>query len=205
MMLVLWWFFLLFVLFIAQFILFNLNQSIELLYRIKFKFWLIFMKTSLKIGMNFGITSGVITTLWLLVWLAAWSEMKSIVIAWILTIAIADSFSDALWIHISQESNWNNSHKQVWEATIATFLAKFLFACTFIIPVLALPLFWAIIASCIWWISMITLVSYKIAKSHKENPLHSILEHVFITMIVIVLTYLTGIGINKLFSYTESL
>lgn len=108
------------------------------------------MKTSLKIGMNFGITSGVITTLGLLVGLATGSEMKTVVIAGILTIAIADSLSDALGIHISQESDKKNSQKQVWESTIATFLTKFIFACTFIIPVLIFSLFWATIISCLW-------------------------------------------------------
>ena len=157
------------------------------------------MKTSLKIGMNFGITSGVITTLWLLVWLAAGSEMKSIVIAGILTIAIADSFSDALGIHISQESNIKNSHKQVWESTIATFFTKFIFACTFIIPVLLLPLLWAVVVSSVRWLAVITFVSYKISISQNKNPWHSIKEHVFITILVIFLTYLTGIGINRLF------
>lgn len=157
------------------------------------------MKTSLKTWLNFGITSGVITTLGLLVGLASWSEMKSIVIAGILTIAIADAFSDALGIHISQESNKRNSHKQVREATIATFVAKFLFACTFLIPVFLLPLLSAVIVSSIWWLLLIVLVSYKIAKSHNESPWHSIIEHVIITIIVILLTYLTWIWINKLF------
>ena len=157
------------------------------------------MKTSLKIGINFGITSGVITTLGLLVGLATGSEMKSVVIAGILTIAIADSLSDALGIHISQESDKKNSQKQIWESTIATFLTKFLFACTFIIPVLLLPLLRAVVISSIRWLAIITFVSYKIAKSQNKNPWHSIREHVLITILVIFLTYLTGIWINRLF------
>jgi len=131
--------------------------------------------------------------------LAAGSEIKSIVIAGILTIAIADSFSDALGIHISQESNIKNSHKQVWESTIATFFTKFLFACTFIVPVLLLPLFWAVVISIVRGLATITFVSYKIAISQNKNPWHSIKEHVLITILVIFLTYLTGIGINRLF------
>lgn len=149
--------------------------------------------------MSFWITSGVITTLWLLVWLASGSEMKSVVIAWILTIAIADSFSDALGIHISQESNIKNSHKQVWESTISTFLAKFLFACAFVVPVLLFPLLRAVIVSSIWWLLVISLVSYKIAISQKKDPWHSVFEHLTITILVIILTYITGLWINKLF------
>lgn len=157
------------------------------------------MKTSLKTGMSFWVTSGVITTLWLLVGLASWSEMRAVVIAGILTIAIADSFSDALGIHISQESNPKNSHKQVWESTISTFFTKFLFACTFILPVIFFPLFWAVVVSCVWGLFVITLVSYKIAVSQNKKPRHSVFEHVMITVVVIALTYITGLWINKLF------
>jgi len=62
--------------------------------------------------------------------------MKIAVIGGILTIAIADACSDALGIHISQESDNKNKTKSIWEATIATFVAKFLVAITFIVPVI---------------------------------------------------------------------
>ena len=62
------------------------------------------LKHSIKIGVNFGLTSGIITTLGLMVGLHAGTNSRMIVIGGIVTIAIADAFSDALGIHVSEES-----------------------------------------------------------------------------------------------------
>ncbi|MFN3301827.1 MAG: VIT1/CCC1 transporter family protein, partial [Patescibacteria group bacterium] len=89
------------------------------------------MNHSLKIGFSFGLTSGVITTLGLIVGLHAGTHSKIVVLGGILTIAIADAFSDALGIHISEESEVKHNLKEIWQSTISTFLAKFLFTLTF--------------------------------------------------------------------------
>jgi len=78
-----------------------------------------------------------------------------VVLAGILTIAIADAFSDALGIHVLEEAVNTNTTKQIWVATIATFLTKFLFAITFIVPVLLLTLSTAIVVSLIWGLSVL--------------------------------------------------
>ncbi|MEI6118221.1 MAG: hypothetical protein WCP92_03050 [bacterium] len=68
-----------------------------------------------------------------------------------LTIAIADAMSDALGIHISQEGSGVKDAREVWKSTIATFLAKFLFALTFMIPILLINnLFAAVVVSAVW-------------------------------------------------------
>ncbi len=59
------------------------------------------LKHSLKIGFSFGLASGIITTLGLIVGLHSGTHSKKVVIGGILTIAIADAFSDALGIHLS--------------------------------------------------------------------------------------------------------
>ena len=56
------------------------------------------MKESLKTGITFGLTSGVITTLGLMVGLHSGTGSRIAVIGGILTIAVADAFSDALGI-----------------------------------------------------------------------------------------------------------
>ena len=86
------------------------------------------MKNSLKTGVAFGLTSGIITTLGLMVGLYSGTNSKLVVMGGILTIAIADAFSDALGIHVSEESKNNVTEKEVWEATISTFFSKFLFS-----------------------------------------------------------------------------
>src|SRR5690349_2717416 len=102
------------------------------------------MKLSLKKGLGFGLTSGVITTLGMLIGLTTVSDSRSVIIGGILSIAIADSVSDAMGIHLSEESNKKNNVKAIWEATFSTFIAKFLFALTFLIPVIILNIEWAL-------------------------------------------------------------
>jgi len=73
-----------------------------------------------------------------------------VVIGGILTIAVADSFSDALGIHLSQESDKKNSKKDIWTATLTAFLAKFIFALTFLIPLLIFSLQTGVIINIVW-------------------------------------------------------
>ncbi|GAI38509.1 unnamed protein product, partial [marine sediment metagenome] len=78
------------------------------------------------------------------------------VIGAILTIAIADAFSDALGIHISEESENKHTTREIWESTISTFLSKLIFAMTFIVPVLFLKLDLAIIISILWGLFLLS-------------------------------------------------
>ena len=58
------------------------------------------MKHSIKIGFSFGLTSGIITTLGLIVGLNSGTRSRLAVVGGVLTIAIADAFSDASGIHL---------------------------------------------------------------------------------------------------------
>ncbi len=122
------------------------------------------MNHSVKTGFSFGSTSGVITTLGLMVGLHSGTHSKLAVLGGILTIAIADAFSDALGIHISEEAENIHTTKEIWIATFSTFIAKFIVALTFVIPVLLWHLQTAIIAGIIWGLFLITLVSIRIAR-----------------------------------------
>lgn len=89
-----------------------------------------------RTGLSFGVTSGVITTLGLMVGLHAGTGSRMVVVGGILTIAIADSLSDALGIHIAKESDPDTSVGQVWIATLTTLITKLLMALSFTVPVL---------------------------------------------------------------------
>ncbi len=150
------------------------------------------MKESLRTGVTFGLTSGTITTLGLMVGLNSGTHSRKVVIGGILTIAVADSFSDALGIHISEESENVHTTRQIWAATIATFLSKLLFALIFVIPILFFDLETSVIINLVWGISLLTVLSYFMAISQGERPWKVILEHLIIIFAVIVLTHLVG-------------
>ena len=150
------------------------------------------MKDWLRTGISFGLTSAVISTLGLMVGLHSGTGSKTVVLAGVLTIAIADAFADALGIHISEESENVHKTRQIWDATIATFMTKFFFTLTFVVPVLFLPLFTAIIVSLVWGFSILTVLSYLIAKAQGKRPWKIIGEHVLIAIVVIAITHLVG-------------
>ena len=157
------------------------------------------MKLSYIKGISFGLTSGIITTLGMMVGLHAGTHSKLAVLGGVLTIAITDAFSDALGIHISEESENVHTAKEVWESTFATFVAKFIFALTFVIPILFFELSQAIWISIIWGMFVLGGISYWIARSQKQPALHIIGEHWGIAILVIVITHYTGEWISITF------
>ena len=158
------------------------------------------IRTSFKSGLNFGLTSAVITTIGLMIGLASGTGSKLAVLGGILTIAIADSFSDALGMHISEESKDGDKQKEIWEATIATLLSKFIFAITFIFPVLFLDLKIATLVNLIWGALLITILSLIIAREQNRSAGRIISEHLMIASLVIILSYWAGRFINLAFS-----
>lgn len=150
------------------------------------------MKLSLRKGFSFGLTSGIITTLGLIVGLHSSTHSTLVIIGGILIIAISDALSDALGIHVSEESENIHAPKEIWESTISTFFSKFIFALTFIIPILLFKLSIAIIISVIWGLFLLSIFSFYIAKQQKIKPYKIIVEHLIIAIVVVVITHYVG-------------
>lgn len=154
-------------------------------------------ENSINKGISFGVTSGVITTLGLIVSLDISTQSKLPVLAGILTIAVADSFSDAMGMHVSEESHSKSSTEQVWRTTVLTLVSKIMVAMSFCIPIIAFPLELGVLFCIAWGISITTVFSYKLATSRKENPFHTIAEHLSITIFVIIASYVIGNVISR--------
>ena len=157
------------------------------------------MKHSITTGFSFGLTSGIITTLGLMVVLHSGTHSKLVVIGGVLTIAIADAFSDALGIHVSEEMENKHTTKEIWASTIATALSKFVFAAAFIIPLLLFQLSTAIIVSVLCGLFLLGIFSFYIAKQKKEKASKIVAEHLLIALLVILLTHYVGDWIGSTF------
>jgi len=157
------------------------------------------MKRSLKVGFSFGVTSGIITTLGLMVGLAFSTELKLAVIGGIITIAIADAFSDALGMHVSQESENRHPTKEIWESTLATFLTKFFVALSFVVPVLMLDLHTAVYIGIGWGLLLLSILSYNIARKQKIPAWKAIGEHLVIAIAVIIIAAFVGNWVRTVF------
>ena len=152
----------------------------------------------MRIGISFGLTSAVITTLGLMVGLHAGTHSKIVVLGGIFTVAIADAFSDALGIHISEESENAHTARQIWGSTVVTFMAKFIFARTFAVPVCVFSLSTGIVVSLVWGLSILSVLSYVIARAQSERPWKIVGEHLLIAVVVISITHYVGDLIAKM-------
>jgi len=157
------------------------------------------IKDSLRTGISFGSTSGIITTLGLMVGLHAGTNSKLAVAGGILTIAIADAFSDALGIHVAEEAENKHTTREIWESTVFTFLAKFVFALTFLVPVLFFPLSTSIVVSIIYGLTLLGIFSFYMAKTQNTSPLMVVSEHLFIALVVVFITHYVGDCIRSVF------
>lgn len=163
------------------------------------------MNHALTTGFSFGSTSGVITTLGLMVGLHSGTHSKFAVLGGIITIAIADAFSDALGIHISEEAENKHTTAEIWMATVSTFVAKFIVALTFTIPVLLwdfsstinIPVIAAefpiaIVVAIAWGLFLILSVSIRLAQKQGNKISQVVLEHLVIVIAVITITHYVG-------------
>lgn len=122
------------------------------------------------------------------------------VIGGIFVIAVADSMSDALGIHLAEEADPNATTHHIWSATISTFLNKFIFAISFAVPLLLLPLDQAVVASLLWGMLVIVVLSYFLARAQKASPILIVGEHLGIAILVVVLSHLIGGWVGRTFS-----
>jgi len=152
-----------------------------------------------RTGLFFGATSGVITTIGLIVGLNSGTRSITAVLGGILVIAVADAMSDALGIHLAEESDPNTTHSHVWSATIMTFLTKFVFSISFAVPLLLLPLATAVVVSVVWGMLVIVVLSYFLARTQNESPLAIIAEHVGIAMLVVIFSHYIGVWVARTF------
>ena len=143
-------------------------------------------------GITFGLTSGIIATLGLIVGLDSLISSKAIVLGGVLTIAIADAFSDALGVHVSEEAEGDHSFREVWAATIYTFVSKLFFALTFVVPILIFDLATAIFISLVWGLSVLAIASYFISPERGIKSWKLIAEHISIAIVVIYISRFVG-------------
>ena len=152
-----------------------------------------------RTGLYFGATSGVITTLGLITGLYAGTASLTAVLGGILVIAFADAMSDALGIHIAEEADPETDTAHVWAATLSTFATKFVFALSFAVPLLFMPLTPAVCTSIAWGMLVITALSYLLARAQGVNPLPVVVEHLTIAGVVVVLSHFIGRWVGHVF------
>lgn len=158
------------------------------------------MREAFRTGASFGLTSGVITTLGLIVGLYAGTRSTLAVVGGIFTVAVADALSDALGMHVHEESENQHTPQQIWAATGATFITKLLTSLSFLVPLLTLELRPAVAVSVVWAFALLAWLSYRLAVAQGASPWRAIAEHLTIAVVVVVITHLVGAWVARTFT-----
>ena len=134
---------------------------------------------------SLGATSAIITSMGLIAGLATGMGAKTSIITGLLIIAIADNISDSFSIHIYKESE-GASRENVLVSTYGNFLVRLFLVATFIAVVLVFPPETAVIASSLWGLGLLTILSYSIAKNKNATVWKEIFWHVSVAILVII-------------------
>ncbi|MFO7872440.1 MAG: hypothetical protein R6U26_02225 [Candidatus Undinarchaeales archaeon] len=152
-----------------------------------------------RTGISFGLTSAVVTTLGLMVGVNSSTHSFVAVIGGVISIALADAFSDALGIHVSEEAQGVHSQKEVWEATFFTLISKLSVGLTFVIPLLLFELTTAVWISVGWGLLLLSIYSYLISMNEEISAFRAVFEHVALALAVVFLTNYIGTYVGTVF------
>ncbi|RMD46025.1 hypothetical protein D6829_00615 [Candidatus Pacearchaeota archaeon] len=158
------------------------------------------MNIATKKGFGFGLTSGIITTIGVMVGLAEGTGLKIAVVGGILTVAVADAFSDAFGMHISEETNKMKKYPSIWKTSLATFFTKLIVALSFLVPILFFKLSLGVLLGIIWATILLIIFNFQLAVSRKENPYKFVAIHIVMTAVVVLTSYLIGKFVSAYFS-----
>jgi hypothetical protein len=147
----------------------------------------------MKIGnVSFGGTAAIVTSVALIFGLDAATATKSTIVSGLLIVALADNLTDALSMHIYQESERRLESREGFIATWSNFVTRLLLALTFVLLVVLLPIGAAVIAAAMWGFSLLIALTWALARERKVSFALELGKHFAAALAVILAS--RGIG-----------
>ena len=143
---------------------------------------------------SFGGPAAIVTSTGLIVGLHTATVAKTAIAGSLLIFALADNLTDSLGVHIYQESE-RLAAREAFRTTVANFLTRLLLALSFIALVLLVPSPALIYLSVLWGLSLLSGLSYLLARARGVSPLSEIAKHCAVALAVVALSKLIGMGI----------
>ena len=145
---------------------------------------------------SYGATAAAVTNTALISGLSAANATKAIIISALLIAALADNLTDALSVHVYQESE-RLEQKDALTATMTNFAARLLLSISFVLIVAVLPLAHAPAAALVWGAALLALLTSLIARERNVKPLPEVFKHLLIAAAAIVLSRAIGHWISS--------
>ena len=157
---------------------------------------------SLRQGLFFGLNSGVLTTLGVICGLVQADISKYILIISVLSLAIADSTSEAYGLYVSKKAEIVDDHSNnPLLSSISLYVMKFVIVASFLLPLLFTNNLWlykSMIWPITWGATLLLFLDFNLSTIRKENILNYLVPHVVLVFLIVVSTKYFGRRINKL-------
>jgi hypothetical protein len=134
---------------------------------------------------SFGGTAAVVTSMALISGLSAADATKPIIVSALLIAALADNLTDALSIHIFQESE-QLDQKKAFKGTITNFVTRLLLSISFVLLVGLFPLEHVVEGAIAWGMLLLAILTYLVARERKVKPLLEVVKHLLVASAVII-------------------
>lgn len=148
---------------------------------------------------SYGGTAAVVTSTALISGLSAADATKPVIVSALLIAALADNLTDALSIHIFQESE-QLDEKDAFSGTITNFLTRLLLCISFVFLVALFPFEHIAKVGMVWGTLLLATLTYLVARERKVNPLPEVLKHMLVAAVVIAVSIMIGHWIGAVFS-----
>jgi hypothetical protein len=144
---------------------------------------------------SFGVVSATVTSIGLIIGFGAAGISKATIVAGLFIVALADNLTDSLSIHIYQESE-ELEERAAFKATMSNFAARLSVSLSFVALVLAFSTVTMVVVSLTWGISLLTAISWLVARHRHANIAAEVFKHLAVAAVVIASSQAIGIAIS---------
>ena len=148
---------------------------------------------------SYGGTAAVVTSTALISGLSAADTTKPVIVSALLIAALADNLTDALSVHIFQESE-QLDEKDALTGTVTNFATRLLLCISFVFLVVLFPRAHAAGVAIVWGALLLAILTYLVARERNLNPLLEVAKHLGVASTVIVVSMLIGHWIGRALS-----
>lgn len=146
---------------------------------------------------SFGSASAVVTSLGLIVGAAAAQTQTTSLFEALLIVALADNLTDALSIHIYQESEKLEGRRALI-STVGNFTTRLVICATFWLILIVLPAADAVGVSLAWGMFLLSALTWFVARARGANPATEVGKHLAVALVVIAMSIFIGMFVHDL-------
>ena len=146
-------------------------------------------------AVSFGAASAIVTSTGVIIGFGAAGLAKSAIIAGLLIVGLTDNLTDALSIHIFQESELQEEGT-VFRTTLINFAKRLTISLSFVALALCLAGLPLLLAAVAWGGSLLSGLTWLVARKRGAEVSVEILKHLAVAGVVIVVSRAIGELIN---------